>query len=40
MIDYLKAAFWAGLDVRGLGRLPVNAVATLGFADEPVPIHL
>lgn len=30
--DYLKAAFWAGLDVRGLGRVPVNALAVLGFA--------
>jgi hypothetical protein len=32
MLDYLKAAFWAGVDVRGLGRLPVNALAALGFA--------
>ena len=32
MLDYLKAAFWAGLDVRGLGRLPVNVLATVGFA--------
>ncbi len=30
--DYLKAAFWTGLDVRGLGRVPVNALAVLGFA--------
>lgn len=30
--DYVKAAFWAGLDVAGLGRIPVNALAVLGFA--------
>jgi hypothetical protein len=32
MLNYLKAAFWSGIDVRGLGRLPVNALAALGFA--------
>ena len=31
MLDYLKKAFWAGPAVPGLGRLPVNALATLGF---------
>lgn len=30
--DYLKAAFWAGLDAPGLGRIPINALAVLGFA--------
>ena len=30
-LDYLKAAFWAGMDIRGLGRLPVNALAVLAF---------
>jgi hypothetical protein len=29
--DYLKAAFWTGLDVPGLGRIPLNALAVLGF---------
>jgi hypothetical protein len=32
MLKYLKEAFWAGPQVPGLGRLPVNALATLGFA--------
>jgi len=32
MLDYLKAAFWASVDLRGIGRLPVNALAVLGFA--------
>ncbi len=31
MIDYLKKAFWAGPVLPGLGRLPVNALATVGF---------
>jgi hypothetical protein len=31
MIEYLKRAFWAGPSVPGLGRLPVNALALLGF---------
>lgn len=31
MLDYLKKAFWAGPILPGLGRLPVNALATLGF---------
>ena len=31
MLDYLKKAFWIGPNVPGLGRLPVNALATLGF---------
>ena len=31
MIEYLKRAFWIGPRVPGLGRLPVNALATLGF---------
>ncbi|HEX3126377.1 MAG TPA: hypothetical protein VH394_03535 [Thermoanaerobaculia bacterium] len=31
MLDYLKKAFWAGPVLPGLGRLPVNALATLGF---------
>lgn len=30
-IQYLKTAFWAGPNVRGLGRLPLNALALLGF---------
>jgi hypothetical protein len=29
---YLKAAFLAGVDVPGLGRVPVNALAVAGFA--------
>jgi hypothetical protein len=38
MREYLKAAFWAGIDVPGLGRVPVNvllvaACAILGFAN-------
>jgi hypothetical protein len=38
MLDYLKAAFWIGLTVPGLGRVPVNvllvaACAILGFAN-------
>ena len=32
MLKYLKEAFWAGPQVPGIGRLPVNALATLGFA--------
>ena len=32
MLKYLKEAFWAGPQVPGLGRLPVNALAALGFA--------
>jgi hypothetical protein len=32
MLKYLKEAFWLGPQVPGLGRLPVNALATLGFA--------
>lgn len=31
MFEYLKKAFWAGPTVPGLGRLPVNALATAGF---------
>ncbi len=31
MIEYLKQAFWAGPSLPGLGRLPVNALAVLGF---------
>ena len=31
MREYLKQAFWAGANVPGLGRLPVNVLATLGF---------
>lgn len=31
MLDYLKRAFWLGPDLPGLGRLPVNALAALGF---------
>lgn len=31
MFDYLKKAFWVGPTVPGLGRLPVNALATAGF---------
>jgi hypothetical protein len=31
MIEYLKRAFWAGPSLPGLGRLPVNALAFLGF---------
>lgn len=31
MFEYLKKAFWAGPTVPGLGRLPLNALATLGF---------
>jgi hypothetical protein len=38
MLDYLKAAFWIGVTVPGLGRVPVNvllvaACAILGFAN-------
>jgi len=38
MLEYLKAAFWVGVDLPGLGRLPVNALlvaacAILGFAN-------
>jgi hypothetical protein len=32
MLEYLKQAFWAGPSLPGLGRLPVNALAVLGFA--------
>jgi hypothetical protein len=32
MLEYLKKAFWAGPTLPGLGRLPVNALAALGFA--------
>jgi hypothetical protein len=32
MLDYLKAAFWYGVDLPGLGRLPVNVLALVGFA--------
>lgn len=32
MLKYLKEAFWWGPQVPGLGRLPVNAMAALGFA--------
>jgi hypothetical protein len=32
MRKYLKEAFWLGPQVPGLGRLPVNALAALGFA--------
>ncbi len=32
MWHYLKAAFWVGVDVPGLGRLPMNAVAVAAFA--------
>lgn len=31
MLKYLKEAFWWGPRVPGLGRLPINAMATLGF---------
>lgn len=31
MIEYLKQAFWFGPNLPGLGRLPVNALAVLGF---------
>ncbi len=31
VLDYLKKAFWVGPNVPGLGRLPVNALATVGF---------
>ncbi|HEX4963825.1 MAG TPA: hypothetical protein VF173_23575 [Thermoanaerobaculia bacterium] len=31
MIEYLKKAFWAGPSLPGLGRLPVNFLAVLGF---------
>jgi hypothetical protein len=38
MLDYLKAAFWAGADIPGLGRVPLNvllvvATGILGFAN-------
>lgn len=32
MRDYLKAAFWAGAIVPGLGRVPLNALLVAGFA--------
>lgn len=31
MLEYLKRAFWAGPTLPGLGRLPLNALAALGF---------
>ncbi|HZF13002.1 MAG TPA: hypothetical protein VFE33_29785 [Thermoanaerobaculia bacterium] len=31
MLRYFKEAFWFGVTVPGLGRLPVNPLATLGF---------
>ncbi len=31
MFEYLKKAFWAGPDLPGLGRLPVNVLAVVGF---------
>ena len=31
MLKYLKEAFWFGPSVPGLGRMPVNALALLGF---------
>lgn len=31
MIEYLKRAFWAGPNLPGLGRLPLNALTLLGF---------
>lgn len=31
MIEYLKKAFWVGPQIPGLGRVPVNALAALGF---------
>jgi hypothetical protein len=31
MLEYLKAAFWAGPSLPGLGRLPLNALALLGL---------
>ena len=31
MLEYLKKAFWAGPNVPGLGKLPVNALAALGL---------
>lgn len=32
MLEYLNKAFWAGPNLPGLGRLPVNALAALGLA--------
>jgi hypothetical protein len=32
MLEYLKKAFWAGPTVTGLGKLPLNALAAVGFA--------
>jgi hypothetical protein len=32
VLRYLREAFWAGPVVRGLGRLPANALGVLGFA--------
>jgi hypothetical protein len=32
MLRYIKAAFWARMQLPGLGPLPLNALATLGFA--------
>jgi hypothetical protein len=29
---YLKAAFWVGVDVPALGRVPVNLLGVLGVA--------
>ncbi len=31
MLEYLKRAFWAGPQIPGLGRLPLNALALAGF---------
>lgn len=31
MFEYLKKAFWAGPTIPGLGRLPLNGLAVLGF---------
>lgn len=32
MFRYLKAAFWIGVDIPGLGRLPLNAMGAAAFA--------
>jgi hypothetical protein len=32
MLDYLKAAFWSGAVIPGLGRLPLNALLAAAFA--------
>jgi hypothetical protein len=31
MLRYFKEAFWTGVTIPGLGRLPVNALGALGF---------